>query len=275
MIEFENVSKTYPSGAVAVADVNLTIPAHHTTVLVGSSGCGKTTLLRMINRMVDPSTGRVLIDGQDVADTDPVALRRSIGYVLQSGGLLPHHTVLDNVTTVLRLQGARRGGVEKRGKELLDTVGLDPAMGSRYPAQLSGGQRQRVGVARALAADPAILLMDEPFAAVDPIVRAELQAEVARLQGELHKTIVFVTHDIDEALLLGERVIILSKGANVEQEGAPEELLANPATPFVANFLGVTDGRRRFHPQRLSDPQAPTLLIDGQGRTRGVLEERP
>lgn len=181
MIEFDAVSKTYPDGTVAVRDFSLTIPSHRSCVFVGSSGCGKTTLLRMVNRMVEPTTGRVLIDGEDVAGLDPVQLRRSIGYVLQQGGLLPHRTVRDNVATVAVLNGTPKRQARAHALEMLERVGLDPALGGRYPAQLSGGQQQRVGVARALAPDPNILLMDEPFGAVDPIVRRELQAELSRL----------------------------------------------------------------------------------------------
>ena len=209
MIGFENVRKEYPGGTVAVEDFTLQIPSHRSVVLVGSSGSGKTTLMRMINRMVDPTAGRVLIDGEDVAHLDPVQLRRSIGYVMQASGLLPHRTVLDNITTVPVLRGTSRRDARTRAAELLELVGLDQQVATRYPAQLSGGQQQRVGVARALAADPDILLMDEPFGAVDPIVRADLQQELLRLQRELRKTIVFVTHDIDEAFLVGDRVVLL------------------------------------------------------------------
>ncbi|HVL60370.1 MAG TPA: ATP-binding cassette domain-containing protein [Microbacterium sp.] len=209
MIEFQGVSKRFPDGTLAVADVDIVIPPHKTTVLVGSSGSGKTTLLRMINRMVDPTAGRVLIDGTDVATREPVALRRSIGYVMQNAGLLPHRKVIDNIATVPLLRGTRKRDAYDHALELLDTVGLDRSLADRYPSQLSGGQQQRVGVARGLAVDPNILLMDEPFGAVDPIVRAELQQELLRLQGELGKTVVFVTHDIDEAFLLGDQVEVV------------------------------------------------------------------
>ena len=185
MIEFRSVFKSYPNGTEAVSDFSLTAQPNSTTVLVGSSGCGKTTLLRMVNRMVEPTSGSILIDGKDVKDSDPVALRRSIGYVIQSGGLFPHLTVGDNVSTVLRLTGVSRTECREAATELLERVGLDPALASRYPSQLSGGQQQRVGVARALATDPQILLMDEPFSAVDPIVRRELQDELLQLQNEL------------------------------------------------------------------------------------------
>ena len=268
MIEFRSVTKTYPDGTAAVADFDLVIPPHRTTVLVGSSGSGKTTLLRMINRMVEPTSGTIEIDGTSILDRDPVKLRRSIGYVLQNGGLLPHYKVVDNVTTVLRLEGAPRRRARERALELLDTVGLDRALADRYPSQLSGGQQQRVGVARALAADPNILLMDEPFGAVDPIVRAELQTETIRLQSELEKTVVFVTHDIDEAFLLGDQVVILEKGAQVAQIGSPSEILENPASEFVASFIGAERGTRALHTKRTDHG---TVLVDGTGRTQGVL----
>jgi osmoprotectant transport system ATP-binding protein len=244
------------------------IPPHRTTVLVGSSGSGKTTLLRMINRMVEPTSGTIEIDGASILDRDPVKLRRSIGYVLQNGGLLPHYKVVDNVTTVLRLEGTPRRQARERALELLDTVGLDRALADRYPSQLSGGQQQRVGVARALAADPNILLMDEPFGAVDPIVRAELQTETIRLQRELKKTVVFVTHDIDEAFLLGDQVVILEKGAQVAQIGSPSEIIENPASEFVASFIGAERGARALHTKRT---EHGTVLVDGTGRTQGVL----
>jgi osmoprotectant transport system ATP-binding protein len=268
MIEFRSVTKTYPDGTAAVADFDLVIPPHRTTVLVGSSGSGKTTLLRMINRMVEPTSGAIEIDGASILDRDPVKLRRSIGYVLQNGGLLPHYKVVDNVTTVLRLEGTPRRQARERALELLDTVGLDRALADRYPSQLSGGQQQRVGVARALAADPNILLMDEPFGAVDPIVRAELQTETIRLQRELDKTVVFVTHDIDEAFLLGDQVVILEKGAQVAQIGSPSEILENPASEFVASFIGAERGTRALHTKRTDHG---TVLVDGTGRTQGVL----
>src|SRR5699024_6111578 len=199
MIEFEHVTKSYPDGTVAVADFSLRINSHRTIALVGSSGSGKTTLLRMVNRMVDPTAGRVLIDDNDIAAVDPVKPRRSMSYVMQLGGLLPHRTVLDNVAAVLRLNGMAKAESRERALTMMDRVGLDRSMAKRYPGQLSGGQQQRVGVARALAPEPNILLMDEPFGAVDPIVRRELQDELLRLQAELGKTILFVTHDIEEA----------------------------------------------------------------------------
>lgn len=268
MIEFRSVSKQFGHGALAVDDFSLTIPAHRTTVFVGSSGCGKTTLLRMINRMVDPTAGTVLIDGEDVRDREPVALRRSIGYVMQNSGLLPHYTVLANVMTVLRLTGVPRRTAEARARQLLDTVGLDQALAKRYPSQLSGGQQQRVGVARGLAADPDILLMDEPFGAVDPIVRADLQQELIRLQRELDKTVVFVTHDIDEAFLLGDQVVILDVGARIVQRGSPSEIMEDPADDFVATFIGADRGKRAL---RLKRTERGTVVVDAAGRTQGTL----
>jgi osmoprotectant transport system ATP-binding protein len=272
MIEFRSVSKTFPDGTHAVDDFSLVIPARQTTVLVGSSGSGKTTLLRMINRMVEPTAGTVEIDGSRVLDRDPVALRRSIGYVMQNSGLMPHFTVLDNVATVLRLNGVARREAHARARELLDTVGLDQALADRYPSQLSGGQQQRVGVARGLAADPNILLMDEPFGAVDPIVRTELQQELLRLQRELDKTVVFVTHDIDEAFLLGDRIVILDRAARIVQQGTPEEILSAPADDFVAAFIGADRGRRALH---LKQTPHGTLVVDADGRAQGALVQTP
>ena len=240
-IEFSQVTKRYGANTV-VNNLTLSIPAGETTVFVGSSGCGKTTTLRMINRMVEPQEGAVTIGGQNIADQDPYKLRRSIGYVMQSGGLLPHRTVLENVMTVPLLNGTSKSQAKERALDLLGTVGLDASLAQRYPAQLSGGQAQRVGVARALAADASILLMDEPFSAVDPIVRTELQEELLRLQGELHKTIVFVTHDIDEALFLGDNIAVFAPGGKLAQYGAPEEILTNPANDFVESFVSQSVG---------------------------------
>ena len=240
-IEFSQVTKRYGANTV-VDNLTLSIPAGETTVFVGSSGCGKTTTLRMINRMVEPQEGTITIGGQNIADQDPYKLRRSIGYVMQSGGLLPHRTVLENVMTVPLLNGISKSQAKERALALLGTVGLDASLAQRYPAQLSGGQAQRVGVARALAADASILLMDEPFSAVDPIVRTELQEELLRLQGELHKTIVFVTHDIDEALFLGDNIAVFAPGGKLAQYGAPEEILTNPANDFVESFVSQSVG---------------------------------
>ncbi|MFD1722199.1 ABC transporter ATP-binding protein [Amnibacterium endophyticum] len=269
-IEFRHVRKTYPDGTTAVEDFSLTIPSRSTTVFVGSSGCGKTTLLRMINRMVDASGGEILIDGENVSDIPPVQLRRRIGYVMQNSGLLPHRTVVDNVATVPILTGTPKAAAREAALGLLDVVGLDRSMAKRYPAQLSGGQQQRVGVARGLAADPNILLMDEPFGAVDPLVRDELQQELLRLQRELGKTVVFVTHDIDEAFLLGTQVVILRRGGIVAQIGTPQEILARPADDFVADFIGAKRGKRRLTAERDGDGD-DVLLVDGTGYPAGLV----
>jgi len=267
-IEFRAVTKRFPDGTTAVDEFSLVIPAHRTTVFVGSSGCGKTTLLRMINRLIEPTDGDITIDGESIRDRDPVQLRRGIGYVLQNSGLLPHFTVADNIATVPVLTGTPKRQARERALELLDIVGLDRRLADRYPRQLSGGQQQRVGVARGLAADPNILLMDEPFGAVDPIVRKELQTETRRLQSELDKTVVFVTHDIDEAFLLGDQVVILEKGAKIAQVGSPDEIIENPASDFVAEFVGVDRGARAL---RAKETPRGTVLVDGSGRTQGVL----
>ena len=272
MIEFSSVSKVFPGGTRAVDEFSLVIPSRKTTVFVGSSGCGTTTLLRMINRMVEPSAGTITIDGDDIASGPPVQLRRRIGYVMQNSGLLPHFTVAENIATVPVLQGENRKKARTRALELMETVGLDTAMADRYPSQLSGGQQQRVGVARGLAADPNILLMDEPFGAVDPIVRDELQQELLRLQNDIGKTIVFVTHDIDEAFLLGDQVVLLEKGAQIAQVGAPSEIIENPATDFVASFIGAVKGKRALH---LKQTDRGTVVVDAEGRTQGALVEEP
>jgi osmoprotectant transport system ATP-binding protein len=273
MIEFSAVTKRFADGTEAVVDFDLIIPSRQTTVLVGSSGCGKTTLLRMINRMVDPTSGHVEIDGENIALLDPVALRRRIGYVMQNSGLLPHRTVLDNVATVPLLEGVPRRTARADALELLDTVGLDRSLANRYPSQLSGGQQQRVGVARGLAMDPNILLMDEPFGAVDPIVRADLQQELIRLQQELDKTVVFVTHDIDEAFLLGDQVVILQVGAHIAQQGHPKQILANPANDFVSDFIGAGRGKRRLSVDAsVASAGDDYLLVDGAGYAAGVVE---
>lgn len=270
MIEFEHVTKSYPDGTVAVADFSLRIDSHRTIALVGSSGSGKTTLLRMVNRMVEPTAGRVLIDGTDVGSVDPVKLRRSIGYVLQQGGLMPHHTVVDNVAAVLRLNGMAKSPARERALEMMDRVGLDRAMAKRYPGQLSGGQQQRVGVARALAPEPNILLMDEPFGAVDPIVRRELQDELLRLQADLGKTIVFVTHDIDEAFRLGDEVVILKPGGVIAQQGTPTEIMAHPADDFVRGFIGSDRGERQLRIEKLN---GRSVAVDANGRPVGVISQ--
>lgn len=268
MIRFDHVRKEYPDGTVAVDDFSLEIPSREVTVLLGSSGCGKTTLMRMVNRMVDPTSGTVSIDEQDVAGTDPVKLRRSIGYVMQSGGLLPHRTIIDNVATVPLLLGSTRRAAHARAAELLELVGLDQGVAKRYPSQLSGGQRQRIGVARALASDPNILLMDEPFGAVDPVVRAELQTELLRLQHDLAKTILFVTHDVDEAFLLGQQVLVLRTGAEVAQNGSPADILLDPADQFVTDFIGGP--RRRLRTEMRNGRH---IVVDAAGHVTGVMQD--
>lgn len=246
MIEFRSVRKEYPNGTVAVHELNLSVENGTITVLVGPSGCGKTTLMRMVNRMIDPSSGSVLIGDKDVRESDPAQLRRGIGYVIQNAGLFPHRTVLDNVATVPLLFGQTRREARSVAGKFLELVGLPAELGKRYPAQLSGGQQQRVGVARALAADPPVLLMDEPFSAVDPVVRDGLQDELLRLQDELDKTVLFVTHDIDEAIKLGEKVAVLRQGGHLAQYAAPDNLLAEPSDDFVTSFVGRDRGYRRL-----------------------------
>ena len=266
MIRFDHVSKTYPGGTRAVEDFSLTIEQGSTTVFLGTSGCGKTTLMRMVNAMVTPTSGAVFVRGRDVASEDPVRLRRSIGYVLQEGGLFPHRTIADNVATVPRLEGASKQASRERALELLTLVGLDREMADRYPAQLSGGQRQRVGVARALANRADILLMDEPFGALDPIVRADVQRELKEIQRMLGTTILFVTHDVDEAFTLGDQVAVLSTGGHVEQVGTSAELLSSPASPFVAEFVGAS---RAARPVRVAGPGG--LVVDDAGTPVGTL----
>ena len=244
MIRFDQATKTYPDGTVAVDRLDLTAPTGRTTVLVGPSGCGKTTSLRMVNRLIEPTSGTVHLDGRDTAGLDPAELRRGIGYVIQDAGLFPHRTVADNIGAVPRLLGWTRRRTRARAAELLELVGLPAAYGARYPAQLSGGQQQRVGVARALAADPPVLLMDEPFSAVDPVVRARLQQDLLALQQEIAKTIVFVTHDIAEAVTLGDYVAVLRVGGELAQVAPPGELLSRPADGFVADFVGRDRGYR-------------------------------
>jgi osmoprotectant transport system ATP-binding protein len=290
MIEFLDVTKTYDAGRPAVDHLDLSIDRGRITVFVGPSGCGKTTSLRMINRMVEPTSGTILLDGQDVSRRKAAELRRSMGYVMQSSGLMPHRSVLDNIATVPRLNGVGKAEARKRAQELLDVVGLASELGPRYPGQLSGGQQQRVGVARALAADPPVLLMDEPFSAVDPVVRAELQEELLRLQRDLAKTIVFVTHDIDEATILGDKVAVFAVGGRLAQFAAPEEILRAPVDDFVAGFVGRDRGFRHLSFQEgdavtvrpvetidvvsLADPTVSVrspwaLLVDGDGRPHG------
>jgi osmoprotectant transport system ATP-binding protein len=268
VIEFDRATKRYGGGPPALDSLSLEIPAGETCVLVGPSGGGKTTALKMVNRLVEPTSGRVLIDGRDVASTDPVDLRRGIGYVIQQVGLFPHLDVAANVATVPRLLGWDRRRTDARVDELLSLVGLDPAtFRRRRPDELSGGQRQRVGVARALAADPPVLLMDEPFGAVDPVTRAHLQAEFLRLQRTLRRTVVLVTHDIDEALRLGDRLAVLATGGRLEQYGTPAEVLSRPATPFVAGFVGAGRTLRRLGLLSATDALVPR---GDAGRSDGV-----
>jgi len=269
MIEFQNVTKQYPGGQAAVDGLTISIEKGAVTVFVGPSGCGKTTSLRMINRMVEPTSGTITVDGQDVTAVPAAKLRRSMGYVMQSSGLMPHRSVLDNIATVPRLNGVSKAEARKRAQELLDVVGLASALGKRYPSQLSGGQQQRVGVARALAADPPVLLMDEPFSAVDPVVRDELQQELLRLQRDLAKTIVFVTHDIDEATVLGDKVAVFGLGGKLAQYATPEEILRAPANDFVASFVGRDRGFRHlaFSPSDgVTVHPAPTITPDELAR---------
>ncbi len=268
MIRLEGVTKRYADGTVAVAGLDLDVPEGEVCMLVGPSGSGKTTTMRMINRLIEPTSGRIFLDGEDVTHADPVKLRRRIGYVIQQVGLFPHLTVGDNVGTVPRLLGWDRSRIRARTAELLEIVGLEPARYTkRYPAELSGGQRQRVGVARALAADPPVLLMDEPFGAIDPITRDRLQAEFMRLQGEMRKTVVFVTHDIEEAVRMGDRIAVLAEGGHLEQYDRPAEILGSPATPFVASFVGTDRGLKRLSVTGITagDLVRPPLVTTGDG----------
>lgn len=247
MIRLTDVTKVYAGASVpAVGHLSLEVGRGEIAVFVGPSGCGKTTTLKMINRLIEPTSGTIEVDGHDVTSLKPHDLRRHIGYVIQQIGLFPHKTIGDNIATVPKLLGWNRARIRARIDELAELVDLAPDMLRRYPAELSGGQRQRVGVARALAADPPVLLMDEPFGAVDPIVRARLQDELLSLQTRLHKTIALVTHDIDEAIKVGDRVAILNLGGTLEQYDAPREILRNPANPFVADFLGTDRGIKRL-----------------------------
>ncbi|MFD8675667.1 betaine/proline/choline family ABC transporter ATP-binding protein [Streptomyces seoulensis] len=246
MIRFEQVSKRYPDGTTAVDDLSFEVSEGELVTLVGPSGCGKTTTMMMVNRLIEPTAGRIVVDGEDIAGVDPVRLRRRIGYVIQQVGLFPHRTVLDNTATVPSLLGWKRAKARARAAELLDLVGLDPrTFGARYPEQLSGGQRQRVGVARALAADPPVLLMDEPFGAVDPVVREQLQDEFLRMQQAVRKTVLLVTHDIEEAVRLGDRIAVYGAG-RIEQYDTPGAVLGAPATPYVAGFVGADRGLKRL-----------------------------
>lgn len=299
-VRFESVTKRY-SGAdsVAVEDLSFEVPAGEICVLVGPSGCGKTTALRMVNRTVEMTSGDILIGGNSVKEGDPARLRREIGYVIQQIGLFPHRTISQNIGTVPNLLGWDKERVAKRSAELLELIGLDPEYGDRYPTQLSGGQQQRVGVARALAVDPPVMLMDEPFGAIDPINRSRLQNEFLRLQAELRKTVLFVTHDVDEAIKMGDKVAVLKKGGQLAQFATPTELLMEPADDFVEDFVGSDRALKRLALMRVrdvnlwtaplaqaGDPAEPVrtavaaaevphaLLVDGENRPKGWLSER-
>jgi osmoprotectant transport system ATP-binding protein len=280
-IEFDHVSKHYDAASLksgtpgAVDDLSLTVPAGRICVLVGPSGCGKTTTLKMVNRLIEPSDGRILIDGVDISHLDVTELRRGIGYVIQQVGLFPHQSIAENVSTVPRLLGWDKRRQRERANELLSIVGLEPGTyGERYPSQLSGGERQRVGVARALAADPPVMLMDEPFGAVDPIVRERLQNQFLRLQEDLAKTILFVTHDIDEAIKMGDLVVVMQLGGKIAQLGAPAELLAEPASDYVARFVGADRGLKRLSLYRVRDVDLVPAPIARVGEKTDVLRER-
>jgi len=292
VIEFESVGKTFRDGTVAVVDLDLTVPSGKITVIVGPSGCGKTTTLRMVNRMLEPTTGHITWDGVPLRSKRKTTLRRQMGYVIQSGGLFPHRTVLDNIGTVPSLLHWPKKKIQKRSLELLDSVGLERNLAHRYPGQLSGGQQQRVGVARALAADPLVLLMDEPFSAVDPVVRSELQEFFLGLQRELSKTIILITHDIDEAIKLGDQVAVMRVGGHLAQVGTPQQLLDEPTDAFVEGFVGRDRGFRSlsFQPaselplQRIkvvrdvetASGAGPILVVDGDARPVGWADpERP
>ncbi|MFI5796104.1 betaine/proline/choline family ABC transporter ATP-binding protein [Streptomyces sp. NPDC051677] len=266
-IELERLTKRYPGDpSPAVDNVTMEIKAGETVIFVGPSGCGKSTTLKMINRLIEPSGGRIRIDGEDVTDIDPVKLRRKVGYAIQSSGLFPHMTVAQNIALVPRMIGWPKARIRGRVEEMLDLVGLDAGeFHGRYPRQLSGGQQQRVGVARALAADPPVLLMDEPFGAVDPITRDHLQDELIRLQRELHKTIVFVTHDFDEAIKLGDRIVVLRERSHIAQFDTPEAILTNPADDFVSGFVGAGAALKRLNLSRVRDVEitgCPTVTVD-------------
>jgi len=253
-VSFQEATKRYPgSERPAVDRLTLEVPAGDICVLVGPSGCGKTTAMRMVNRTVEISEGDVLVGGSSVRDREPARLRREIGYVIQQIGLFPHRTIAENIGAVPQLLGWKRDRIARRAAELLDLIGLDPELGDRYPSQLSGGQQQRVGVARALAADPLVMLMDEPFGAIDPINRERLQNEFLRLQAEIRKTVLFVTHDIDEAIKMGDRIAVMREGGRVEQYATPAELLMAPATEFVEDFVGADRALKRLALMRVAD----------------------
>jgi osmoprotectant transport system ATP-binding protein len=254
MINMEHVTKRFVAdGPASVDDLSLVVPEGTTTALIGPSGCGKTTTMRMINRLIDPSEGKIIVNGKDVTKVDPVELRRHIGYVIQQVGLFPHMTIAQNIAAVPKLLGWAEAKIKKRTEELLDLVGLDPGeMLKRYPRQLSGGQRQRIGVARALAADPPVLLMDEPFGAIDPIARTRLQDEFRQILQRVRKTVVLVTHDLDEAIRLGDRIAIMKSGKIVQYD-TPDAVLSRPADAFVENFVGIDRAIKRLSLFTVSD----------------------
>lgn len=278
MIRFEQVGKVYPDGTAAVDGLSFEVGEGELVTLVGPSGCGKTTTMMMVNRLIEPTSGRVFVAGDDISTVDPVKLRRRIGYVIQQVGLFPHRTVLDNTATVPALIGWKRSKARERAAELLDLVGLDPKVyGPRYPAQLSGGQRQRVGVARALAADPPVLLMDEPFGAVDPVVRERLQNEFLKLQATVRKTVLMVTHDIEEAVRMSDRIAVFGQG-RIEQYDTPAAVLGRPATPYVAQFVGADRGLKRLsvttvEPADLKQPPVARLDEPAAGAAQRLREE--
>jgi osmoprotectant transport system ATP-binding protein len=260
-VEFAHVAKQYPGQAEpAIRDLSFTVPAGEVCVLVGPSGCGKTTAMRLVNRMIELTGGDILLDGQSVKGRDTAQLRREIGYAIQQVGLFPHVTVGENIATVPKLLGWDRGQIRSRVDELLDLVGLEPELRKRYPAQLSGGQRQRVGVARALAADPPLMLMDEPFGAIDPITRSRLQDEFLRLQTEIRKTVLFVTHDIDEAIKMGDRIAVLRRGGVLAQFATPADLLMHPADEFVEQFVGADRALKRLALTRVRELDLRVLM---------------
>jgi osmoprotectant transport system ATP-binding protein len=299
-VRYDKVSKQYPGAdGFAVHELSLEVPAGEICVLVGPSGCGKTTAMRMANRTVEITSGDIRIGDRSVKDGDAAKLRREIGYVIQQIGLFPHRTIAENIATVPRLNGWEKDRVDRRVETLLELIGLDPEFGERYPAQLSGGQQQRVGVARALAVDPPVMLMDEPFGAIDPINRARLQNEFLRLQAEIRKTVMFVTHDVDEAIKMGDRIAVMRKGGELAQFATPTELLMEPADDFVEDFVGADRALKRLALIRIADltlwtapvaragePSARVLadlisaevphavLVDGENRPLGWLSEK-